>query len=179
MMSRRGLFPLLLLVAGGCPRPPLEPPVPVVVAAPPAPMRLPVPPDEDVLPSVLRSAGWALALPRERQVEEVERWRAAVDRDGLPSDRLRLALLLTLGEDRDPEQVQQVLQGQYLAGDLASETLARLLLQLADADRRQRTEAARFQRELTESEAQLDELRGKLEALGAIEIQMHEREMEE
>lgn len=89
----------------------------------------------DSLSGTLAAAGVALGLPRERQAEEIQRWAETLDRTQLSTDRLRLALLLTLGapEVRDPERVRTLLHDQSFSSEHGEyELVARMLLEVVE-----------------------------------------------
>lgn len=175
IVAPRHLAVAALLWAAGCaarqPPQPVAPETRVIVTPqiPAAPM----------MNSILHSAGWILALPRERQLEEVQRLEEAVRRDDLPSDRLRLALLYTLGDPvlHDSGRVRELLRSRaYDEGsDIAAETLVRLLLEVADSQDAAAATHARMTAALEAEQAAREELTAKLEALQAIEQEMGER----
>lgn len=118
--------------------PPVSAPSVMVVPVP-----APVMPTDPVA-GTLASAGVVLGMPRERQAEEIERWSVSLDRTQQPTDRLRLAMLLAMGDPavRDADRVRDLLQDQAWTADHGGyEMLARLLLEVvetraeADADR--------------------------------------------
>lgn len=166
-----------VLVLAGCPRSPepvMAPAPQIVVTQPP-----PVGPPPPALNAVLASVGWALALPRERQAEEVDRWTVAVARDDLPTDRLRLALLLALGDPtiQDAEKVRSLLRGQWFHGeDLAAESLARVVLELVETRETSATTRLALAMELRKEREAREDLEAKLEAIQNIEAEMEARD---
>ncbi len=176
------LIPLLAVpLLTGCPRTATPPPIvtpqpaPTVVVRPEQAARTP-------LQGVLGSAGWLITLPRERQQEEVERLARVVERDDLPTDRLRLALLLALGDEaiRDAERVRTLLHGQGLDDDtLASETLIRLVLEVVETRSTSDAERLRLALALEQERERREEVEAKLDALRVLEVEMQEREVPE
>lgn len=167
-----------LLFLLGCPRPIEIIPAP---AAEPRVIVTPAPPSSDVpsLNAVLGSAGWALSLPRERQAEEVERWSESVARDDLPTDRLRLALLLALGDDqvRDHDRVRALLQSQWYEGEsLAAETLARVILEVVETRDEAARQRLRLALQVEEERKARGEAEAALDAIQDIEVEMEARD---
>lgn len=140
-----------VVLVGCVPRmvPPAEPQVVVVpVPAPVGPM--------DPVAGTLAAAGIALGLPRERQSEEIARWSASFDRTQQPTDRLRLAMLLTMGDPelRDADRVRDLLHNRVWSADHGGyEMLARMLLEVVE----------------TRSECQADKVRLTAKAMRELE----------
>lgn len=130
------------------------------------------------LVGVLDGVGMMLMLPRERQKQEIDRLAEALTRADLPTDRLQLALLLTLGDEgvRDTERARALLRDR--TWDTAGyETLTRLILQLLQERHdhaRSRLDAA-IQLEAERRARQ--ELEERLEAIKAIESDIEAREL--
>lgn len=126
----------------------------------------------DPVAGLLAAAGVVVGMPRERQQEEVARWTEALARTDLPTDRLRLALILALGdpEVQDPQRVRELLADRTW-GDAAYETLARLILEVVET----RDDGARTRGELEREKLRREELEQQVEALKAIEADIDAR----
>lgn len=156
---------------------PKHAPTPQVVVVPAASSDAPSP-----ISGVLAGMGYVLLLSTEQQKEEIHKFAEAFERDRLPSDRLRLALLLTMADPslREPTRARELIQGASFTADQgAYEALGRLVLALieerdaraaeaATAAELYQTERAR-RRELEEKILAFEELERRVEALKALE----------
>ena len=165
---------LTLIVAAGCARP--VPPPAAVDASTPTP---PVPVVVQISPLVglLDGAGQALLLPRERQAEEIARIEAGLADADLPTDRLRLAVLLTLGDPelRDEPRAAALLEGRTWS-DTGYETVARLILAVVDERSERAADREELAAQLEQQRRRAEALEGRLEALRDIETEMHRDE---
>jgi hypothetical protein len=129
--------------------------------------------------AVLVEIGRLSALPVADQKAEVVRLNDSLTRTGLPSDRLRLALLLVLGDTpvRDDERAKGLLAG-VAWDDLAYEAVARLALELVDERRRHARDRLDANTSLEEERALREELEARLRAVEQIETDMNNREVE-
>jgi len=168
------LLPLVLTVAcaGMRKSPPEVHPQPAATVVPPSPEA------GSPLVSVLTNVGRTVTLPVEEQKAEVVRLGDNFARSGLPSDRLRLGLLLVLGDPtvRDNERAKQLLEVEAWS-DLAYETLARLALDLVDERRRHARDRLDASAALDEERKLREELEARLRAVEEIETEMNTREV--
>jgi len=171
----RLLLPAVLAV--GCAALHKSPPE---VAAQPAPAAVAAPSPDigSPLVSVLTNVGRMVTLPVDEQRAEVVRLTDNFSRSGLPSDRLRLALLLVLGDPaiRDNERVKGLLEVEAW-NDLAYETLARLALDLVDERRRHARDRLDASAALDEERKLREDLEARLHAVEQIETEMNTREV--
>jgi hypothetical protein len=153
---------------------------PVEPVPAPAVMVVPAPPTDSGSPlvAVLSNIGRLVTLPQEEQRTELVRLTDNFTRSGLPSDRLRLALLLVLGDPaiRDHERAKAMLEVEAWE-DLAYETLARLALDLADERRRHARDRLDASAALDEERKLREELEARLRAVEQIEDEMNTREV--
>jgi len=144
-------------------------------------VQTPVAPPETGSPliSVLVNIGNVATLPVAEQKAEVVRLADNLTRTGLPSDRLRLALLLVLGDSavRDDERARGLLSGEAW-NDLGYEAVARLALELVDERRRHARDRLDANTTLEEERALREELEARLRAVEKIETDMNTREVE-
>ena len=129
--------------------------------------------------SVLVEIGRLSALPVADQKAEIVRLNDSLARTGLASDRLRLALLLVLGDAgvRDDERAKSLLAG-VAWDDLAYEAVARMALELVDERRRHARDRLDANTSLEEERALREELEARLRAVEQIETDMNNREVE-
>lgn len=163
-------LPIVAALLVGCPRP--APPQPQIVVVPVPTPREPI----GIAETVLSAVAAVVALPRERQQEEVERCREALANADFASDRLRLALLLLLGDPslRDTGEARGLIEGR--TWDPTEETLVRLVLALVDEHDQRLTEGVEAREALATERARRKLLEERLEALKAIETDMGQRE---
>jgi hypothetical protein len=130
------------------------------------------------LVSVLSNVGRIVTLPVEEQRAEIVRLTDTFVRSGLPSDRLRLGLLLVLGDPaiRDNERARELLAVEAW-NDLAYEALARLALDLVDERRRHARDRLDASAALDEERKLRAELEARLRAVEQIETEMNTREV--
>jgi hypothetical protein len=130
------------------------------------------------LVSVLSNVGNTVTLPVDEQRSEVVRLTDNFVRSGLPSDRLRLGLLLVLGDPtiRDNERARELLAVEAWH-DLAYETLARLALDLVVERRRHARDRLDASAALDEERKLRAELEARLRAVEQIETEMNTREV--
>lgn len=153
------------------PKEPTLPPV-VVLPAPAAP------PETSPIAGVLDSVGMLLQKPLEAQHAEVTALTHALDRTGLPSDRLRLALILALASPPvgDDDRARALVEARTWER-AGYETLARFVLQLLH----ERAERAQDQRDasaaLDAERMAREDLEKRLEAIKAIETDIGSRDL--
>ena len=156
-------------------------PVPDNAATQPNVVYVPTPPPETGSPllSVLTNVGKLVTMPVAEQEGEVVRLTDNFTRTGLPSDRLRLALMLVLGDAsiRDNDRANELLSSEAW-GDLSYEALARLALDLVEERRRHTRDRLDASTALEEERKQREELEARLRAVEQIETDMNTREVE-
>jgi hypothetical protein len=171
MMRRLAAGLVVTIVSAGCPRGvPLESPQLVVVHDAP-----PEEANDAPLIGVLDGVGMTLLLPRERQQEEIVALNDALASTDLASDRMQLALLLTLGDPavRDAERARALLEGRTF-DDAGSETLARVVLELVE----ERDAHARDRLALEQERRLRREFEHRIEAMKAIDTEIDARDLE-
>ena len=164
----------MMILGVGCPRPAPVPQIETLVV--PAPPPEPAPGDSATV--LLAAANVALSMPRERQVEEIDRWAASLERTDLPTDRLRLALLLALGDPavHDSERVRTLLADRsWGPTENGLEALSRSLLELAHERIAGAERAAQHAADLAAEREKRKVLEEQLEALRALEAQINDR----
>ena len=166
-----------LMIALGCAGLRQSPPETITQPAP-APVSQNIIETGSPLVSVLSNVGNTVTMPVDEQRAEIVRLTDNFVRSGLPSDRLRLALLLVLGDPtiRDNERARELLAVEAL-NDLAYETLARLALDLVDERRRHARDRLDASAALDEERKLREELEARLRAVEQIETEMNTREV--
>jgi hypothetical protein len=160
-----------LLVLAGCPgKPPPEPSV--VVVHEPTPVASP-------LTGALDGVGMTLLLPLERQQEEIAALTDALGHADLASDRIQLALLLTLADPplRDAARARQLLAG-HTWDDAGYETLSRLAQGLIDERAARAADADDAAAALDHERRLRRALEERIEAMKAIDTEIDARELE-
>lgn len=164
---------LVFTIAAGCAhRAQVAPPQVVVVPGP-----APVEPCSPLI-GVLSGAGMVVVLPRERQKEEIEALTATLGRTDLVTDRLRLAMLLTLGDEevRDTERARELLEGRTWE-DTSYEALARLMLELIEERKARARDRLDLSFALEQERREKSALQARLAEIRAIETEMDAREL--
>ena len=119
-----------------------------------------------------------VVLPRERQKEEIR----GAEREPRPhrfvTDRLRLAMLLTLGDEevRDTERARELLEGRTWE-DTSYEALARLMLELIEERKARARDRLDLSFALEQERREKSELQARLAEIRAIETEMDAREL--
>jgi len=168
-------LPMMLLACAPKPTAPAAMPAPPQVVVVPAPDP---PSHTDPVAGMLAAASVVVGMPRERQLEEIERWRRSLERTDQASDRLRLALLFTLGDPtvRDPERVRELLRGRaWHANDASYELLARMLLEVVETRTEGEEQRLMLAMALDTARQERDELQQQLEALKALDAEIDRR----
>lgn len=168
----------MFLVFAGC-TPKTLPATPAQVVIMPAP---PTGDGPSPVSAVLAGMGYVVLLPLDQQRAEIANYREAFERDRLPSDRLRLALILTMADPslQDPARARELLQeAPFDADQGAYEALARLVLALITERETRVSEASASaemlsaerarRKELEEKILGFEELERRVEALKALE----------
>lgn len=175
-MTGRSALVLVACALSGCRHRPTQPPPQFLYVPAPAP----APSTNAPLVGALDGVGMMLLLPSDRQRAEIERLRAGLATADRPTDRIQLALLLTLADEavRDTDEARALLEGH--AFDAAGyETLARVVLELLaerEAVARARLDGALA---LDAERRARQQLADQLEAIKAIETQIEARELGE
>lgn len=184
------LLALLALGPLGC-RPMRPAPVAAVEPAPPRPPltdELCPPANASRLASVLSSIDYALGLTAEQQQRQVEQWQRSFSLEERASDRLRLALALTMGapEVQDHKAAQALLRGAPWADHQGSYALlGNWVLQTIEERETSRAAVARLRRELEAEKAlrreaeqvaeEARDLQRRLDEIKALETDLHQR----
>lgn len=170
---RPGWWLILGLLAGcGHHRAEVAPPQVVVVPGP-----APIEPCSPLI-GVLGGVGMVILLPLERQQQELAGIDASLARTGLVTDRLRLAMLLTLGDERirDTERAQQLIEG-HTWEDTSYEAVARLILELIEERKARASDRLDLSFALEQERRQRAELEDRLAQIRAIETEMDARDL--
>ena len=164
---------LLLALALGCGhRAQVAPPQVVVVPGP-----APVEPCSPLI-GVLGGVGMVILLPVERQEQELAGIEASFARTDLVTDRLRLAMLLTLGDERvrDTERAEELLDGRTWE-DTSYEAVARMILELIEERKARASDRLDLSFALEQERRERAELEDRLAQIRAIETEMDARDL--